>query len=226
VRVRQAVSKAIDRQQIIDTVFNGRGWLTPGIRVPSFDWLLPEEEMKRLFARDLAGARRLLAEANQPNPEVELTVANYGTSYQSTGELIASQLKEAGFSVRLKTIDPTAYLANVLARGEYQMYIGPTSPRPSANADLMDRFHSTGPRHTSNLKDPRLDQMIDAQFAQRDEAGRKRALQEIQRYILDRAFWFHILTSQSDILMQPWFRDYWPSGVTEPDRFTYAWIDK
>jgi peptide/nickel transport system substrate-binding protein len=226
VRVRQAISKALDRRVIIDSVFNGRGWFSPGIRVPGFDWVPPEDEMRRLYARDLAAARRLLTEAGQPAPDLELSVANYGTSYQTTGELIVSQLKEAGFNVRIKQVDPTAYLANVLARGEYQMYIGPTSPRPSANADLLDRFFSTGPRNTSGYKDAALDKMINDQVGMRVEADRKKALLDIQRYILDKAFWFHILTSQSDLLMQPYLRDYYSSGVTEPDRFALAWLDK
>jgi ABC-type transport system substrate-binding protein len=225
-RVRQAINKAIDRKTIIDSVFSGRGWLSPGIRVPGFDWMPPDDEMAKLLGRDLAGAKQLLAQANQPNPEIELTLANYGTSYVSTAELIVSQIKEVGITARIKQVDPTAYLANVLAKGEYQLYIGPTSPRPSANADLTDRFYSTGPRNTSGYKDPQLDRMIDAQFGLRDEAARKKALIDLQRYILDKAFWFHILTSQTDLMMHSYVRDYNQSGVTEPERFALVWLDK
>src|SRR5262249_35217219 len=49
VKVRQALSKAIDRQQILDTVFQGVGSWIPGIQLPGQDYWLPPDELKSLL---------------------------------------------------------------------------------------------------------------------------------------------------------------------------------
>src|SRR5207245_1477404 len=45
-RVRQAIVKAINRQQIVDAV--GTGWVGTGIPVPSLDWVLPPADINRI----------------------------------------------------------------------------------------------------------------------------------------------------------------------------------
>ena len=40
VRVRQAIFKAIDKQQLIDTVLEGKGWYYAGVFMPREDWFL------------------------------------------------------------------------------------------------------------------------------------------------------------------------------------------
>src|SRR5207249_4119131 len=91
IRVRQAISKALDRQGAIDTLDFGASWMSAGITLPAFDWALPDSEIKALYKRDLEGAKRLLADAGYPNGfDIEMTVPNYGTYYTTAGELAAS----------------------------------------------------------------------------------------------------------------------------------------
>jgi len=60
VRVRQAISKAIDRAGVIQGVYGGAGWISPGLTVP-LDWLLPDDEIKKLLGQDIQGAKQLMA---------------------------------------------------------------------------------------------------------------------------------------------------------------------
>jgi ABC-type transport system substrate-binding protein len=46
-------------------------------------------------------------------------------------------------------------------------------------------FHSTGPKNSFMLDDPKLDQMLEAQRAEFDEATRQELGYEVQRYLLD-----------------------------------------
>src|SRR5262249_50600477 len=70
VRVRRAMSLAIDRQAIMDATSEGTGALNPPIPAGLKDWSLPIAQLGdavRYYKRDLAEARRLLAAAGHPN---------------------------------------------------------------------------------------------------------------------------------------------------------------
>src|SRR5439155_19937200 len=56
-RVRQAVYKAIDPETVVKTAY-GSGRPSVGLTLPILDWELPEDEIGRLYRRDLASAQR------------------------------------------------------------------------------------------------------------------------------------------------------------------------
>jgi peptide/nickel transport system substrate-binding protein len=226
-RVRQAVSKAIDRQAIVDTVYFGAGTLIPGFTLPTPEWILPADELKRLYQRDVTGARRLLQDAGVPNLEFELSVGNYGEAYISAAELAVSQMKDAGITARIKLLTGPEYTARVVAAGEYLAYFAPAQPIPTTNADLLSRFRTGGPRNIYAFSDPELDALIDKQAASgRDPEGRKRLLQDIQRRLIDRAPLLGIATSNASAVMQPYVRNYQYIDIGEYDIWTRVWLDK
>ena len=66
---------------------------------PSDDFYLPQDDMKALYQRDLAAARRLLADAGvAPGRELRTVVLDVGTTYSDTSQLLKSQLAEIGFN--------------------------------------------------------------------------------------------------------------------------------
>ena len=57
----------------------------------------------------------------------------------------------------------------------------------------------------------------------------KKALLEIQHYILDQAYLHQIQSFESPTVVQPYLRDYFPgfgSLQTEPDKWSVVWLDK
>src|SRR5262249_4738009 len=115
VKVRQAVSKAIDRQAFLDTIYSGEGTFIPAFSLPGADWILPQTELKQLLKRDLDGAKQLLQEAGVTNLSFELSVANFGEASVAGAELIQAQLKEAGITARIKLLSGTEYNQVVVA---------------------------------------------------------------------------------------------------------------
>lgn len=117
VRVRQAVSLALDRQALIDTAMFGYGEISTAI--PSGDPAAPEiTEDTPYYTRDVDAAKELLAEAGQPNPTITLSYfSDAGTSQHPIYELMQQQLAEAGIALELKAT-PTAELAPIFTAGE------------------------------------------------------------------------------------------------------------
>jgi peptide/nickel transport system substrate-binding protein len=231
VRVRRAVSKAINRQQIIDTIYGGAGWYNPGFALPSADWGLSQDELKRLYQPDPNGARALLKEAGLDRLEVRAPVTDVGNGqYVTVAELVKAQLEAGGIFVTLDVMPHQQWVEVVGTRGTYDLYIGTSGSflSTTANGDLFTRYRSNGPRNTMKLADPALDAMIDRQAVLvRDPAGRKKILQDIQRYLIDNPVLLMIGATVTDYLAQPYVKDYYP-GVNGNVGEQYApiWLDK
>src|SRR5439155_19610728 len=195
-RVRQAFFKAIDKQQIIDTVFNGQGWLYAGVKMPSADMYLPDAEIQQLYKRDLAAAKQLLAEAKPELRELEIFVL--GPNFQvftNSAELVQAHLRELGVQTRIRISDaspPWTGAAYTPGSG-YDMLVGSLAAT-TTTADAIRLFHSTGVNNGGRVADPAVDAMIDKQAALgKDPEARKKILFDLQRWIIDQAQMFQLL---------------------------------
>jgi ABC-type transport system substrate-binding protein/ABC-type dipeptide/oligopeptide/nickel transport system permease component len=119
-RVRRALSYAIDRRAIIDGAMAGYG--TPiGSHFPpqSPDYV----DLTARYPRDPARARALLAAAGYPNG-FETTLALPPAAYaHRSGEIIAAQLRAVGVRVRIVPLEWAQWLDQVFARRDYAMTI-------------------------------------------------------------------------------------------------------
>jgi hypothetical protein len=106
VRVRRALTYAIDRKALLDTAWAGRGTLIGSIVPPTDPWY---EDLSEVYPFDLARAKALLAEAGIPNPTLRLRIPNLPYAV-SAAQVVASQLADvrragddraAGFPGRL-----------------------------------------------------------------------------------------------------------------------------
>jgi peptide/nickel transport system substrate-binding protein len=228
-RVRQAFSKVLDRQTIIDSVFEGQGrWLVK-MPLPDPDWYVPEDEVKKAYALDVAGARQLMTAAGLASGvDVELTSLNLGVTFTAPGEIFQQSLKQIGVNATIKLVDGPTWNVNVSTRGEHQLASGVSTPTNSANVELFSKYHSGGGRNPAQLHDPKLDGMIEQQaILVHDPAGRKKLLQDIQRYILDEVPYAFIRVAETTVGMWPQVKDYaigLPSG--ESSAYTYTWLDQ
>src|SRR5687767_15866525 len=70
IRVRQAISLAVDRQGIVDATAEGVGVFNPAVPTALKDWAIPMNQLgegAKFFKHDPAEAKRLLAAAGYPN---------------------------------------------------------------------------------------------------------------------------------------------------------------
>lgn len=116
-RVRQAMSLAMDRQALVDTAMFGHGSIYVG--VPSGNTEAPEVTADTPFyTRDVEAAKELLEEAGQPNPVIELSyIGDVAAAHHPIYELMQQQLAEAGITLNLNAT-PLAELSPVWTTGE------------------------------------------------------------------------------------------------------------
>lgn len=109
VRVRKAFQMAINRQQILEKNFYGKGMIENGVMprgVACYEPATPIEYNPQK-------AKELLAEAGYPDGvDIKLTqVSSWSSKWSDMNQIIQAQIKDAGFNASINTIDEAAYFA-------------------------------------------------------------------------------------------------------------------
>ncbi|WP_406630910.1 ABC transporter substrate-binding protein [Amycolatopsis sp. WGS_07] len=156
VRVRQAVSMAIDRQQIVTGAYFG--YAKPA--KSSFNAAFGLGAFGSAYSFDAAKAKALLAEAGYPNGfNLTLTYSptRPGPVSQRTAVLVQSMLKNVGINVTLRPMaSPTDFSTAVLS-GSYQAVLYGEPVVIADPAYLAWIKFSNSPNNTTGFSDPAYD---------------------------------------------------------------------
>jgi peptide/nickel transport system substrate-binding protein len=228
-RVRQAISKAIDPQQVIDGIYRGQAKLASGITLPQLDWSLPEAELKRLKQRDLDTARRLMREAGlEAGFELEALVPDVRQqAYVYTAELLQQQLRDINVRLTIRVVDANAFTQATTTK-QFTAYIGYAAGLGATNQNLYGWHYSNGPLNRYGYANPELDRLIDQQATMgKDPAGRRRILEQIQRLIIDQAYAINIEDLLQPYAHHPEVKDIYPPQLFSASTqfWTNVWLD-
>ena len=101
VRVRQALSLAINRQEIVDTILNGAGVVASGflnLNVPGYDKDAPA------FEYNVDKAKQLMAEAGNPSVNLTCNIRSSG-NYQKVMVAVQNYWSQIGVNLQVNTVD-------------------------------------------------------------------------------------------------------------------------
>ncbi len=119
IRIRQAVSHAIDRQAVVDLAYAGYGTPIGTFSTPLDPYY---KDLTGVYDYDPDRARELLTEAGAENLTLELVLPP--PSYASRGgEIIASQLAEVGITANITNVEWGVWLEDVFTNYDFDMSI-------------------------------------------------------------------------------------------------------
>ena len=167
VRVRQAFAKAIDRTSLNQVVFDGRMIPSNQTETPDGKYWNPAFPVP---ARDLDGAKALLAQAGAPHPTLVLSVTNSSTDVQ-VGEVIQAMAAEAGFDVSVQKGESVAQTQAAM-RGDYQADLVIWSGRPDPDGNLSLWMRCGAPLNWTGWCSKEVEAALDRGAAAPDEAAR------------------------------------------------------
>jgi peptide/nickel transport system substrate-binding protein len=231
VRVRRAISHAIDRQAIIEAVFNW-GEPTPAISrgvpewSPSIDQL---GEAARYYQHDAQEARRLLAEAGYPNGlKTQLHVtAGYGPDLVDAFQLAQGFLKEGGIEAELKIQEYGAYMATTFSGKFEGMAMGPFAIAWEPHSSLYGMYMPDQARNSSHVNDPKITAMLKEQMRTKDLEARKKILFEFQRYAAEQQYYVYLYCVGITASWQPSVKNYAPNlSFDYGNRVAALWLEK
>jgi peptide/nickel transport system substrate-binding protein len=187
VRVRQAISMAIDKEQIIEGVYNGVGIPAVGpLAPPVFGY----DENVSGIEYDLDRAQELLAEAGYEDGFETTIWTNDSEERVNTAVTVQSQLAEIGIDVQIEELEWGAYLERT-ANGEHDMFIlGWSVVTSDADYGMFPLFHSSAVGSTGNrsfLEDDDLDAVLDEARRETDPEARQGLYSEAQEMLVELA---------------------------------------
>jgi peptide/nickel transport system substrate-binding protein len=180
IRVRQAISMAIDRQAISDAEMGGQGALE-GNWIPE-DW--PGALKRPTPPFDLTKARQLMVEAGVPNG-FEVSSFTPLPPYFSWGERVVSQLRAINIRTQVNTMERAAFYEQ-LAPGPNRLkgFIMPLSGAPG-DAAARIRENAVCEGAFSGICLPEIDNRMKRYDTSVDPKEREALLNEAQAYIVD-----------------------------------------
>ena len=193
-RVRQAVSKTIDRQVIIDNVYAGAAELSGPIPPGYGDWPIPPDELAQHYTVDIEGARALMAEAGlEDGFPMTLIAISAPLEYTQIAEIIAEQLKQINIDVSVEPQEIGTFVESI--NSEFDMASTGGGMRGDPSGFLIQfRSSDTGtyPLHFGEgWKNEEFDQLYDEALATTDEAVRHDLYRRMQEIILDEAIYLY-----------------------------------
>lgn len=155
VNMRLALTKAINKDDIIAIYFNGGVSATrsdnfcvptgagydPSVKAPDYD---------------LEGAKALLAQCGKEGQEVKIMAS---ASSKGMGEVCQASLNAAGFNATIDVVDGTNW-TELKKTGDYDIFVGDYCSYTGALLYNFNRFFSDG--GTSNMFDFHSDEFMDA----------------------------------------------------------------
>jgi peptide/nickel transport system substrate-binding protein len=231
VRVRRAISHAIDRQALIEAVW-GRGEPTPAVSRGLVEWSLPIEQLgagAKYYQYDPKEARRLLAEAGYPKGfKTPLIVSSgYGRDLLDDVQMIMRFLKDVGIEAELKIQEHGAYVATTV-QGKYEgMIRGPIGIAYEPDRRLYRAYAADSSLNTGHVNDPTLSAMVKEQRRTKDLAARKKLIHDIQRYEAEHQYYVYLNSNTITGSWQPYVKNFSPNqGFDYGNRSAALWLDR
>jgi peptide/nickel transport system substrate-binding protein len=180
-KVREALELSIDREVINQVVYAGEFVASAQWVPPNSPFFLKDLPMP---ARDVARARRLLAEAGTPNPVVNLMIPN-NPDLRQVGEVIQSMARESGFDVRLQATEFASAL-RAAARGDFEAFLVGWSGRSDPDGNIYSFATCKGGQNDGRYCDAEVDRLLDEARAVPDAVQRIAIYRKVAALYLER----------------------------------------
>jgi peptide/nickel transport system substrate-binding protein len=185
VRVRQAISWAVDRAQVMRVATAGFGRLTAPCTAPMKQWQLPEEQWMKYYKPDLERAKKLMAEAGVPNGfSVKCSVIPTFPTMVSGAPVIAAQLKRIGINMEIENVEYAVWIKRWLAH-DFDMTMNSTPGYADPDVAFFRPLHSTKGQNWNSWNVPAVDAMLEEGRRTMDQKKRKEVYDRLQIAILE-----------------------------------------
>jgi len=196
-RVRKALTLAIDRYDMAKTLAPLTGLQTVGgLLHPDSPWALSGEELQALpgygkdHAANLREAKRLLAEAGYPDGfKTVLTNRNVKLPYIDLAVYIISAWKKIGVEAEHK-LEESATWSQTRVNRDFELIVDPSGSSTVGDPDEMfNKFITGGSVNWSRFSEPLVDALYEQQKKEMNEEKRIQLVKEMQKRVLEKAWW-------------------------------------
>jgi len=235
VRVRRALSLAVDRKAWNDSLLYGEGCIDSGpVPCAMKEWKLEAAKLDPARAKYLVGydpgeAKSLLAQAGLGRG---LTVpmfhwAGYAPPWRTYYELAADNLAKIGVTAELKPEEYGKYISTTYLGKYEKMAMGPVTPFTEVDDWLYGCFGPEQPNNRSHVADAELNKLLVGQRRELDPKKRKEIIDDIQRYLADKAYYVYVPNPPQYVSHPPYVKGFTHhDGFGLGPRLLFTWLDR
>jgi peptide/nickel transport system substrate-binding protein len=208
--VRQAISCAVNRQEIIDTALLGEGQVTGPLTVPAF---ASDPSTLFCYKQDVDMAKKLLADAGYPDGFSANVIAATGEPPTASAEaqVLQSQLAAIGIKLDIQMMELNVYVDKWLA-GDFDMAVAQNGGRADPYTMYNRYWTKAGNlQKVSNYSDDTLDSLMQQGRTETDPAKRKAIFTEFEKHLAEMSPWIWLSTSFSYTAQQKTVQGFEPT---------------
>jgi peptide/nickel transport system substrate-binding protein len=232
IRVRHAMSMAIDRKALIESVYEGVGAMNPPVPAGLKEWSVPFDKLgdgAKYYTYDPAEAKKLLAAAGYPNGfPGPMCFTTYGsTLLVDIMQLVTKDLKAVGIDAKIDQKEYGAYISTCFYGKFDSMTLGPQTGFLEPDNFLFGQYYPEELKNQSHINDSVVADMLVRQRRTFDVAKRREMIFDIQRYLAKQQYYVQL---PSGVYIGVWegaLKNYAPNmGYDYGGRLQAAWLDR
>ncbi|MBQ3548477.1 MAG: ABC transporter substrate-binding protein [Oscillospiraceae bacterium] len=208
VKVRQALSYAIDRQMIMDVVFDGHGAAIGSNIYPKLErYFMPE--LVEYYPCDPDKAKALLVEAGYPDGfDMTITVSSNYQPHMDTAEVVVQQLAAIGVRAKVQPVDATTWYSEAYTNRQFQSTITGLDAKNITARAMLERFVSDNGKNFMNYNNPAYDALYQQARSATDEDTQTAAYKAMERMLTEDAANLYIQDMADFVAVRPDLQGY------------------
>jgi peptide/nickel transport system substrate-binding protein len=185
VRVRRAMTYAVDKKEVVKGAMFGLGRILGTNVDPLNPYFV---DMSNAMPHDAAKAKKLLADAGYPNGfDTVLKVAPQYYYTVRTAEVLTSQLAKVGVRVKIEQIEWGQWLSRVWKEADYDLTI-------IGHAEAWDVGNYANPKYYYRYDGPKFQEVFKKSEVTVDDKARRALYAELQKILVEEApvVWLYV----------------------------------
>ena len=180
VKVRQALCYAIDPQEIMTIISDGKGTEIGSSMFPAFGKYYMEE-LNDTYNQDLEMAKQLLTEAGYPDGfTFTITVPSNYQPHIDTAQVLVEQFKKIGVTAEIQLIEWDSWLSDVYQNREFQTTVVGVDASSMTASALLQRFTSSSSKNFINYSNADYDTAFENAKASVDDEEKTKYYKECE----------------------------------------------
>ena len=180
VRVRQALSYAVNPQEIMDIISDGKGTELGSSMFPAFGKYYMEE-LNDTYQQNFDKAKELLTEAGYPDGfSFTITVPSNYQPHIDTAQVLVEQFANIGVTANIQLVEWDSWLSDVYTDRNFESTVVGVDASSLTGAALLQRFTSTASNNFINYNNADYDKAFANALASTDDAEKTKYYKECE----------------------------------------------
>ena len=225
VRVRQAISYAIDRQELINTVLLGDGVPTGPMPPGEAEWALPvNSENFPTYQYNPDKARQLLKEAGAEDLKISIQAAPAYAPDIPTAQVLQAQLRKVGIDLQIQQMEWAAVLQAQRDRN-FDLNLTFNTNRPDPDT-YLSVAHSKFSQNWGKYSNPQMDELLEKGRSTFNVDERKKIYADVQKLFATELPYLYLYVIKNYEPARLHVKGYTPMSSGYRLALKETWVDK